>query len=553
MKQSLEKVLDLVFFRGEHVYQECLQTFSGDLTNVVGLVELIQVLRQYVVETLNPLSFHIFLFEPLIDQYIATPDENDDITSDIRFSANTPLVDMLNEKRSPILVTGTSHQKQKLQSDQARVELLGAEVLIPLPGRDQLAGWLVLGSHQMGESYSSRELGFLGALGDQATLAVERAQIISNMEDCVREMNMLTRVAQGINITLEHDDMLELIYAQTIQIIPADDFHIYLLDHDSPAIIMVFNVEDNERLTQREYKPVDLDTLLEREIVSQRRNIHTNDFSRECISRGIQNIFPEIYAWMGVPLNSGAETIGALSLGSRDPDIVYTQDLVNLLQAIADQVAGAIVKDRLLEETKRRAQQLASLNEVSKQLTSNLNYESLLQSILLNAVSILNSEAGSLLLIDEDTDELIFEVTVGPVADELYKKRLPSGSGLVGKSVKTGKPVIVNDVYKSQDWYEKSDQETGFVTRSLLVVPLEAKDTILGVIEVINKKDESPYNREDEQLLSAFAAQATIAIENARLYTMTDQALESRVEELSILQRIGQELNTSLDTNKTMQ
>jgi hypothetical protein len=207
LKQSLEKVLDLVFFRGEHVYQECLQTFSGDLTNVVGLVELIQVLRQYVAETLNPLSFHIFLFEPLIDQYIATPDENDDITSDIRFSANTPLVDMLNEKRSPILVTGTSHQKQKLQSDQARVELLGAEVLIPLPGRDQLAGWLVLGSHQMGESYSSRELGFLGALGDQAALAVERAQIISNMEDRVREMNMLTRVAQGINITLEHDDM----------------------------------------------------------------------------------------------------------------------------------------------------------------------------------------------------------------------------------------------------------------------------------------------------------------------------------------------------------
>jgi GAF domain-containing protein len=523
------------------------------LTNVVGLVELIQVLRRYIVETLNPHSLHIFLFEPLIDQYVAAIDENEDITSDIRFSVNSPLLQMLHEKRSPIRVTETSHQKKRLQTDQVRVDLLGAKILIPLPGRDQLAGWISIGPRQIGEPYSSRELGFLTALGDQAALAIERAQIVSNMENRVREMNVLTRVAQGINITLDHDDMLELIYAQTTQIIPTDDFHIFLLDQDSPAIIKAFNVEDNERLTQYENKPVELETLLEREIISQRRYIHTHDFSRECISRGIQNIYPEIYAFMGVPLNSGAETIGALSLGSRDPDITYSQELVNLLQAIADQAAGAIVKARLLEETKRRAQQLASLNEVSQQLTSNLNYESLLHSILLNAVNILNSEAGSLLLIDEDTDELVFEVTVGPVAYELFKKRMPYGSGLVGKSVKTGKPVIVNDVNKSKDWYEKSYQETGFVTHSLLVVPMEVKDTIIGAIEVINKKDESPYNRDDEQLLTAFAAQATVALENVRLYTMTDQALESRVEELSILQRIGRELNTSLDTKQTMQ
>ena len=104
---------------------------------------------------------------------------------------------------------------------------------------------------------------------------------------------------------------------------------------------------------------------------------------------------------MGVPLNAGAETIGALSLASTDPTVEYTAEQQSLLQAIADQVAGALVKARLLQETERRARQLTTLNDVTRQLTSTLETEPLLQSILQSAVDILNCQAGSLLLIDE--------------------------------------------------------------------------------------------------------------------------------------------------------
>jgi GAF domain-containing protein len=87
-------------------------------------------------------------------------------------------------------------------------------------------------------------------------------------------------------------------------------------------------------------------------------------------------------AWMGVPLNAGAETIGALSLSKRDPNMTYTREQANLLQAIADQAAGALTKARLLQETERRARQMASLNEIMRQLTSTLDLPVLLQSIL---------------------------------------------------------------------------------------------------------------------------------------------------------------------------
>jgi signal transduction histidine kinase len=87
----------------------------------------------------------------------------------------------------------------------------------------------------------------------------------------------------------------------------------------------------------------------------------------------------------------------------------------------------------------------------------------------------------------------------------------------------------------------------------MLVVPMHYKGTVIGVLEVINKVNRTPFTDEDQELLSAFAGQAAVAVENVRLYTQTDQELARRVEELSVMQRIDRELNTSLDTAKAME
>jgi signal transduction histidine kinase len=112
---------------------------------------------------------------------------------------------------------------------------------------------------------------------------------------------------------------------------------------------------------------------------------------------------------------------------------------------------------------------------------------------------------------------------------------------------------MANNVRKRKDWFKDTDQETGFITRDMLVVPMQVKDRVVGVIEVINKQDGLPFTPGDQELLTTFSSQATIAIENARLYTLTDQALAARVEELSVMQRIDRELNASLDVSRAMQ
>jgi signal transduction histidine kinase len=552
LRTNLIAMTDSLFLRGESLNQEKIQTFSHDLTRAVELPDIINLLQEYTLEAVAPEQMHVFLFDTLSNQYIAAADKEGNITTDLRFTANSGLAQILTQQRAPFIIRQFDRLPTALQAERNRLALLNATIFIDIPKRRGIAGWLALGARQSGENYRRSQLALLESLCDQAGLAIERAQVIANMQSRVEEMNVLSRIAQGVNVTPSFDDSLELIFAQTCQIIPTRDFWVTLHDKITDTFTPVFCVENDERLTDRENNPTANGLGLDKEVIRSQRAILTDDYQQECQKREIKAGLEGVNAWIGVPLNSGADTIGCLSLGNREPGIAYTQEQLTVLQAIADQAASAIVKDRLLHETEKHAHQLASLNEVARQLTSTLDLVPLLNNIMLSAVEILDCEAGSLLLVDEQTDELVFKVTTGPVAKDLINKRMPAHSGLAGKTVKTRRPEIVDNVKDSPDWFAETDKETGFTTRAMLVMPMEVKERVIGVIEVINKRNRQPFLPEDQELLSAFSASAAVAIENARLYTLTDKALNERVEELSVMQRIDRELNASLDITRAM-
>jgi signal transduction histidine kinase len=548
----LQGMVDNAFFRGQRAYLKSQQDFTHKLANVVDQLSISQTLRESVMNTLAPDRVHIFIYESLNDQYAAMPGLDNRPTSDIRFASSSPLAKYFQQERLPLYLDGAS-LPSALRGEESRLALLGARLFIRLRGKDRPLGWIALGARLSGQPYTPQDLAFVENLCEQAALSIERAQTVSDLERRVQEMNALSRVSQGVNITLTFDDVLELIYAQTAQIIPAADFHITLYNKAADYFFYGFCVENRERVEVKENKPLPPNSGLAQDIILKGRPLITQDYTRECQARNVLTGEQGVFAWMGVPLNAGAETIGALSIASRDAIINYTRGQLELLQNIADHTAGAIVKSRLLQETERRARQLSTLNEITRQLTSTLESEPLLNNILENAVSILNCEAGSLFLVDEQTDELIFKVTVGPpVSASLIGQRLPPGSGIVGRAVQTRMPVIDNDAQHSGSRHVATDEQTGFVTRALLAVPLQIKDRVLGVIEVINRRDRLPFGEDDQALLTAFAGQAAVAIENARLYTLTDQELAARVEELSVMQRIDRELNASLEMGRAM-
>ncbi|MDW8226959.1 MAG: GAF domain-containing protein [Anaerolineales bacterium] len=368
LRNLLQHWVDMAFFRGIKAYEERLRNFSRQLVNTVNQDTIVRLLRQQILESLLPERLHIYVYDPLNDLYVAAPGEDGRPTSDVRFGVTSALARLLAQTRMPVSIDET-RMAAELGPESTRLTLLATSLFVPMPGSERLIGWLALGERRSGATYTGADLNFLDQLSASAAVAIERAQVISSLERRVREMNILARVSQGVNVTVNFDDILELIYAQTNQAIPTHDFHITLYSRENDYYYYAFCLEKDERLSRRENVPLPPRTGLSAEVIRLGRPILTNDYGRECQQYGVAVDLPGIYAWLGVPLNAGAETIGALSIGSRDPAIAYTPAQMQLLQSLADQAAGAIVKARLLQETQRRAHQLTVLNEITVKST----------------------------------------------------------------------------------------------------------------------------------------------------------------------------------------
>lgn len=282
-------------------------------------------------------------------------------------------------------------------------------------------------------------------------------------------------------------------------------------------------------------------------LLSGGNSLSVDGFSTEEIGR-LNILETELF----VPLHGTEHLIGWIALSAKRSGEPYRQNDLVFLTTLASQTAIALENAQLLEAAERRALQLATLNQVSRIVNQTLNLDTVLQLIMEKSLELLDAEAGSLLLADNDSETLTFEVVLGPVGNQLRGAQMAIGSGIVGTVAREQEPLIVNDAQSDPRWNVSFDQTTEFVTRNLICVPMVSHDRLIGVIEVLNKWTPARFSEEDTELLSSFAAQAAIAIENARLFTMTDQALAERVQELHTMQVIDRQLNAILDFSRVM-
>ncbi len=166
--------------------------------------------------------------------------------------------------------------------------------------------------------------------------------------------------------------------------------------------------------------------------------------------------------------------------------------------------------------TERIKTQLSILNEIGKTLTSSLTIKKVLKKIFYKVAEVFNPENWSLLLMDEESNELYFEIAVGKAADSLKDIRLKVGEGIAGWVAQTGNPLIVPDVKDDPRFTRKVDDLSQFTTRSVICIPLRIRDKVVGVIELINEKDFPTPGQYELDALCTIADYAAIALENAR-------------------------------------
>ena len=160
---------------------------------------------------------------------------------------------------------------------------------------------------------------------------------------------------------------------------------------------------------------------------------------------------------------------------------------------------------------------LNALNNISLELTRTTDLDALLNKIIEYAAIIVKAEAASILLLDKKKNELYFKASLGKKSKEIKKYKVKVGEGIAGWVAEKGKSLIVDDVTKDTRWNKNIDSSTKFTTKSLICVPLVLEKDIMGVMEVINKKDKECFDKNDEEILNSFANQVVIALWNANI------------------------------------
>ncbi|NCC34568.1 MAG: GAF domain-containing protein, partial [Chloroflexia bacterium] len=227
-----------------------------------------------------------------------------------------------------------------------------------------------------------------------------------------------------------------------------------------------------------------------------------------------------------LPLRSGAQGVGLLHL------VVDRQSALDsatggssldeeLLVLLVRAIGGEADKIAMLRRAERDLRELNLLYEIGQSLAVNLDLNSLLNDIKLRAPKVVGAERCSIFMLDEERNELVLDLP-----GEAKQYRMPADKGIVGWVTTHGVGQVVNDVEQDTRWYDAIGREAEFITRSILCVPMRLKDRTIGAMQLLNTIDGRPFTDQDMQLLTTLAAQAAIAVENARLYQSLKQEHE---------------------------
>ena len=169
-------------------------------------------------------------------------------------------------------------------------------------------------------------------------------------------------------------------------------------------------------------------------------------------------------------------------------------------------------------------------------------FRALLQSTVETARAIFHAKASSAFLLDEETDELVFEAVAGEGADTLVGRRFPSSTGVAGWVLVTRQPLVVDDLSKDTRFSRDAAASTGYVPRGLMAAPLLVEDRALGVLEVLDRPAATPFTLAEMDLLGLFANQAAIALDLLQRARHARGVLENGSAEIAVVARIAEKL-----------
>lgn len=377
--------------------------------------------------------------------------------------------------------------------------------------------------------FTNEDVNLLSAIANQAASTLESVRLYEDSRKQTADLSALVEVSTLISAQLDSGLLLETLGKELTRFAEAEGCAIYEWDPDSNQVHRLFFYSQSKStqdtilrdsfylpdfpLTQR---------VLEMRFPAQLQSDHPEKAHAEYQDMALAGI----HSLLMVPMVSQDKAVGLVELFQTDPARKFYNAQVNLVQTLANQAAVALLNARLYENTQRQLKVTALLNQASQVISSSLDTREILQSLLTQMNELLNADAISIALLDEETNELVFEVAEGPGRDTVIGLRIPDSRGVAGWVVQNKEPALVANTQNDPRFYRNVDRKTGYLTQAIMCVPLLSKDQVLGSIQAINPLA-GEFTQEDLSLLTNLANLAGIALLNARQFERT-QIAETR-------------------------
>ena len=555
LRRAGRALVDRILFPQRYDMQRMIQRVSIQASAIIDVVALTQLILDEVTDAMKLQSASIFLRDADTSEFTMVAAKGlDGAVTPVRWRPDHPLLACL-DGLQVLTRTELDGQCQCLASwsqQAALLDQLGAELFVPVRVKDTLVGVFAVGPQAAQPPYTADDKLLLATLANQTAVAVDNARLYATEQRRLKESRVLLDIAAAVGSTLDLNQVLKLIAQRTAETCGAYRCSIFLLDEPRQRILPLMSQHASgaldealwEQFRHRTYvQSIDQVPMLA-QLIRDRQPLVVDSASICLLPESWTTPFG-VCSVLLTPLVSRDRVIGVMALDLVEPGKRFGQEQINLAMTIASQVAAAIENARLYYSEQGKHRVAVTLQEVTRIMNSTLDLDEVLNLILeqLHKVVSYDSAAVQLVVDDQlrplsvrgfDNPKAIlghpFDPETDPIFVSLRRRR---------------QPIVIPDTACDACW--AGFPGVGHV-RSWIGAPLILEDEVIGAITV-DSKELDHYSEEDAQLVQAFANQAALAIQNARLFAQ----LKARAKRLALLGQISMAVTTMLNLDEILQ
>jgi len=343
------------------------------------------------------------------------------------------------------------------------------------------------------------------------------------------------------------DDVFRIFAEGVAKLVRFDSIGVSLLDAERQEIEVVDVEARAFSLGVARDVRMPIDDTLAAQVAASGAPVRIDDVEGGDVPAASRRAFAQ-HGWRAVtlvPLVAGGGVFGAVTLASARPGAFDDAD-VEVVTELARPLASAIEQRRLLEESRRRTDELTALYTTSRLITAHLDITAVLDRISRSATVLIGATGCGIGLLDDTRTQLVHAAAHGFRSEEWRALSMPVGEGIMGRAAETGSAIRVDDV-RTDPRSARRDVDEREGIRSMLCVPLKVGGEVIGVISAFSTRPGS-FMGHHQRVLEAFAEQAGIAIHNARLFEESVR----RARETRALLEAGRAVTASLDVSRTI-